>query len=357
MTGLLALTVWVICSRPKPVVAPAPETAQAPVPELPATPLLPVEKPAALPPPPPDHSRPTNLYARLKDADEPPKLTHEQLEAYLAANHRNAGSLLAAFRNSGDKVYLKEAEERFPNDPRVDYAAAFRSDSPEERSQWLDNLKNSAPDNALANYLAARDDFKAGQTAQALQELTAAAGKQNYQDYSLDFAQNAEEAYLNAGYSEAEAEGVSMSGVLLPQLAELKQVGVSLGELATSYRQAGDDASAQEAVQMALNLAQRLDPGGPGGEFTINNLVGIAVERIALNTMDPAAPFGDAGQTVQDQINALVQQRADIKTVNEQVDAVLPTFSDQDLASYYERIKLFGVQAAQQWVVAKSGQQ
>jgi hypothetical protein len=54
----------------------------------------------------------TNLYARFKD--KAPKLNAEQVEAYLKANGRNASSLLAPYRTSGDPALLKEAMETYP---------------------------------------------------------------------------------------------------------------------------------------------------------------------------------------------------------------------------------------------------
>ncbi len=49
----------------------------------------------------------TNLFARF--AKEPPKLTTEQVEAYLKSTGRNASRLLAAYRTSGDPALLTEA--------------------------------------------------------------------------------------------------------------------------------------------------------------------------------------------------------------------------------------------------------
>ena len=74
----------------------------------------------------------TNLYARLVNGDFP-KVSLEQLEAYLAQNRRNVDALLGALRASGNDALLAEAKEKFPNDPRVQFAAAFKTDSPEER--------------------------------------------------------------------------------------------------------------------------------------------------------------------------------------------------------------------------------
>src|SRR5213592_1168235 len=44
----------------------------------------------------------TNLIAGLLNGADPPKLTAEQVESYLRENRRNASSLLAAFRDTGD---------------------------------------------------------------------------------------------------------------------------------------------------------------------------------------------------------------------------------------------------------------
>ena len=165
----------------------------------------------------------TNLMARLLKG-ETPKLTRERIESYLKENRRSAASLLAIFRATGDSALLREAE-KYPHDPQVNFAAVFDKDaSPEERRQRLDAFKQSAPDNALANYLSALDYFKSGQTDQAVQELSAAFGKQGFQDYSWDFVQNAEEAWRAAGYTEAETKMVATWQLLLPHLAGLNDL-------------------------------------------------------------------------------------------------------------------------------------
>ena len=101
----------------------------------------------------------TTLYARF--AKEPPKLTTEQVEAYLKENGRKASTLLAAYRTSGYSALLKEAMQNYGNYPQVAFEAIFNGDlSPEQRRQWLNTFEQTAPDNALANYLSARDYLK-----------------------------------------------------------------------------------------------------------------------------------------------------------------------------------------------------
>src|SRR5262245_27265461 len=61
----------------------------------------------------------SNLISRLESGDTP-RLTAEQVEPYLEKNRRSAESLLAAFRATADKTFLREAMEKYPTDPRVD---------------------------------------------------------------------------------------------------------------------------------------------------------------------------------------------------------------------------------------------
>ena len=316
---------------------------------LPA-PHLQVSAPAE---PPADGLPTTSLIAKFLKDGVAPKLTHEQIEAYLKANGRTAANLLAAFQASGDPALMQEAMKSYPNDPQVDFRAALDKDlSPAEQRQWLSAFEKSAPDNALANYLSALNYFSSGQNDQAVQELNAAAGKSQFQDYFQDSQQSLQEAYLAAGYSVADAEMIGPAQMQMPQLAALKQLGLNMVSLANSYQQAGDPASAQSMLQMAVNLGRNLnDP------FLITSLVGMAIERNALSAMSPGSPYGSAGQTVQDQLNQLTQQRTTLMSINDQFqNSVAPEMSEPDWISYDQRRTIFGEAAAQQWAIGKYGQ-
>jgi hypothetical protein len=286
-----------------------------------------------------------------------PDLTLSQLQTYLEANHRDAESLLAAYQATHDRGLLDEALAKYANDPRVAFTAWFRSqpgaDDPnglKARRQALDVFKQAAPDNALANYLSAANYFKSGQPEQAVQELQAGAAKPKYDDYTQDAIQSMEEAYRAAGYSEAESKAAATSGALLPHLAEMKQAGLGLIDLANTYRQAGDTASAQAALQMSLDLGQRLDD--PNSMTLIQTLVGIAIQRKGLDAMAAAAPDAASGQAVQDQINALVQQRAAIRSMVSAVpmETWLPNATPEDVSAYFDRMRFSGEQKALQWL-------
>ena len=295
----------------------------------------------------------TNAYKRFAYGDYP-RPTRAQLEAFLSKNGRSVDALLGALRATDDEELLKEAKEKFPNDPRVQFAAAFKSQSPEERQQWLEKFKASDPENSLANYLLANEHLTAGRTEQALAELTAAGGKRSMENYLVDFIQNTEEAYRAAGYSDGEAKSIAGISALLPELAQLKGVGVGLADLAKRYREAGDEASAQAALQMGLNLAYRMDQSPQ--VTLIQELVGIAIERRMLDVMNPNAPYGLTGHTVKDQLDALTARRNAFKDLIKKTSPILESMSNEELGHYFDRIKIYGDYAALQWVARQSPQ-
>lgn len=311
----------------------------------------------------------TNLFARLMSGNFP-RLTAEELEPYLQQHNRSTESLLGAFAATGDRAFLREALEKNPDNPRLNLTAYYLGDAraaesergrngdqpaSAERRQLLDAFTKAAPDNSLPNYLLALDCFKAGQTDRAVEQLVAASQKSKFQDYSLQNIQDTEEAYRATGWSEAQAKAVASSQLPLPYLADLKQTGYKLVELAALYRQAGDEASAQAAEQIGLGLGQHLTE--PGQLTIIQELVGIAIERKVLSSMDPNRVLDTTGQTVQGRLDALDQRKAAIKTIAKPVSNILPTLSEPDLANYFDRIKLFGETAALEWLVKTHNQQ
>ncbi len=301
----------------------------------------------------PDESQTTNRMNQLLSGNVP-KLSPAQVESYLQANGRNAGSLMAAFRAIDDLAFLREAKEKFPNDPLVAFDAIFRSQNSEERRQWLDHLKRSAPENSLGNYLSALDFFKSGQSDQAVQELLNATKKPKFQEYMGDFIQNSEEAYRAAGYSVAESKAASGYSVQLPQLGQFKDLGRRVGDLANLYRQAGDESSAQATMQFGVTLAQRLSEAS-SPKVIITELVGQAIERQFLESMNPALPYDNAGRTVKDRLDELTQSRNAIKDLAKQGQRLVEMLPEQDLISYFDRIKVAGEREALRWIMERHG--
>ena len=171
----------------------------------------------------------------------------------------------------------------------MDFEAAFKSDStPEERRQWLTAFEKSAPDNALANYLSAADYFKVGQTDLAMQEMAAASGKQGFQDYSMDRLMDDREAYLDAGFL-CRVRSIGNNTINAAAIVTDQGLATAMVQQATDYQQAGDSDSAMAMLQMADALGSRYATASPA-ESEVSQLVGMAVERMALGSMDPTAP-------------------------------------------------------------------
>ena len=233
--------------------------------------------------------------------------------------------------------------------------AIFQADiTPEEKQRRVDKFRETNPDNALANYLGALQDFKAGRPAQALAQLQTAAGTRSLRDYSADFMQSSEEAYQTAGYSQADAATAAAIGLPQPYLPELKALGRSIGDLAAQYRQAGDQAAAQATLQMGLEIGQRLDSGSA---TMMQDIVGLTIQRNLLAELDPTMTFGGGGQTIQNQIDLLTQQRTALQTLATQQVGAVSALPDDDVVHYFQRMKASGETAALRWAVAKIGGQ
>jgi RNA polymerase sigma factor (sigma-70 family) len=295
----------------------------------------------------------TELYALI--TNKVARLTLAQVEPYLNAKGRNATSLLAAFRTTGDLTLLAEAMEKYPNEPQVGFEMASRNDaSPEERRAGLDALKNAAPENALANYLSALDYFKTGHKVEAVQELNAAATKSQFQDYTAERTRSDEEVYLSAGYPPGEAQMIANTFLPEAQLVQVRELGQNLVTLAASYQQVGDQDSHDLALQMALDLGRRFDD--PAANQTMRwQLIGIRVERAALGAMDPAGTVPDTGQVVQDRLNQIAGQMQSIQALTSQADPIWKTLSDQEWTDFHAQIAASGEEAAVRWLVSNYG--
>jgi hypothetical protein len=312
-----------------------------------------------------EESQPNDLLAQLLNGGSL-KLSREQIEPYLQDNRRSVESLLAGLRITADPTLLHEALERCPHDPRANLVASLAAlqnteSSPEERRQRLEAFKQSAPDNALANYLSAQDYFTAGQTDQAVQELIAASGQTKFQDYSLEFVQNVEEAYRAAGYSEAQARAAAGLEWPQAQALQLRSLCHNLADLANAYRQAGDEASAQATLRIGVILGRQI-ADQPPQQYLANDLFGLSIEIAMLAGMDaarpgfdPAGPYDNAGHTVQDRLDELQQRAATQGQLQRQARDLLQSFSEQEVISFFDRMKTLGEVEALRWARNRRG--
>jgi len=282
------------------------------------------------------------------------KLPREKVEAWLAKHSRDAVSLLAAFRALDDTNYLNEAATNFPNNPQVELAVLARDEFPADRRKWLDLFKVSSPSNSLANYLSAEDCFKNGNTVAAVQELQAATGKSQFDNYTVASELTGEELAQFCGESPLQAYQTAISGVAteeLPELATFKRLAQGIEQLQTQEMTAGDNTSAQNLAQMGMVLGNQLINGGGSG-LLINQLLGIAVERIVLSQLDSNTGYDFLdGKTPNQVSQELGEQKKEMTQTYQSFNAVYPNLTEAEMLNYLDRKKTYGEMNAMRWVV------
>jgi hypothetical protein len=83
-------------------------------------------------------------------------------------------------------------------------------------------------------------------------------------------------------------------------------------------------------------------------------MVGIAVERMALSSMDPSSAYGDG--TVQDELDQLMQRRESLTALVTQTTPFQQQMTAEDWLNYNERTLNFGEENAIAWLLNKYGQ-
>jgi hypothetical protein len=286
--------------------------------------------------------------------NRPPKLpdalSRKEIEAYLQQNKRNAESLLAAYRMSHDQSYLREAATNFPNTPFVQFAIIADKVFPEEQRKLIDAFKASSPDNALAWYFSAMDYFNSKQPDLAIRELAEATRRQSFDTYAAQATQAVEEMCDLAGWPPLAAKAWALSSESNSYLNSLKNLASQMMQTQQPDLTKGDATSANSMASMGMVLGNTLRAGSP-----IDQLVGMAIEKKILGQLDPAVNYDFLGRSVSAVLAELDQQKQAIADALKTRDQVLPTLNQTELASYFERKKLYGEVNAVLWLQSKHG--
>lgn len=269
-------------------------------------------------------------------------LTAEKIDAFVGARNRSVDSLLAAFRLGGGEAYLKEALERFPDHPQVLVTSLSQVQDAEKRLAILENLKRVDPDNSIGNCMAARALFQLGRKDEALEELRKSVGKP-LDDFTIASAQNAEEAFLFSGMPPAEAKLRALYGGTKSLVLQLRDLSDHMAKLGEEFRAGGDEASAESVREMQSGLGQQLQGEGA----LVDMLVGMVIEKKALRDLD-----SDEARARLEEIDQLKQNLTGrMKQVTELMK--VPSVAEGDWALYFDRAKLFGETAANDWMLEK----
>ncbi len=291
---------------------------------------------------------PLTIFQRIARNDtNVAKLPIEQVEAYLSQNHSNVESLITAYNVTGDKAYLRQALADSPTNSLALASAILMGADPEKRPEWIAQLKSSAPENSLGDYLSARENFKSTNYQSALADLGNAQSKSVFQDYALERLQGLEEIYMNSGHSAAEAKALAMVNIHLPHLKEMRDVGRDLSALEARYAEAGDANSAQALARMGLNIADTLAQSG--AYSMLSQAVGIAIQKDLLRPLDPNQSYDFLPGPVKEQLTQLDAQKKELQSLGATFDQWIQVASEPQLVSYFDRMKLHGEAEALRW--------
>src|SRR6185295_10920015 len=157
------------------------------------------------------------------------------------------------------------------------------------------------------------------------------------------------DAYLSAGYSEAEATGLAMGSLLMPHLAQLRDLSTELLARARTHRGSGNAASADRMLQAAIKMGAQLDR--TNSLTILENLVGIGIQQNAFKELAPTASFGNS--SVQSETDRLLQRRAELRAVANDFSKLFEAMSDKELGDYFNRQKQVGEETADRLALGK----
>ena len=294
----------------------------------------------------PEPSKP--LFARILAGEKAlSSVGSEALAAFLERSRTNAQSLVAAYQVTRDVAWLRMAATSFPSDPEVLFNVVAHNAFPENRREWLDRLKEAMPENALGNYLSAREHFKNMQSELAVQDLVEARAKGQFHEFTADKLQGLEDLYLATGKPAAEAKALAMANVLLPHLKDLRNLSKDLGAAQAAYISAGDYEGARKLALAGIELGHHLSRGN-GARSILNQMVGLVIEGEAVGQL-PADQWGGA-TSLADYRAAVEQEKARVRQASKMFEDWASVADDAQMISYFDRAKLYGEPAALAWL-------
>ena len=280
-----------------------------------------------------------------------PKLSSEQIEAFLKDENRSAGSLIVAFRLTQDAKYLNEALKNFSDNPAVQLEVALRASTVEERRQGIEAFKKLLPESPLGQYLQADLAFSQGDYAQAGQGLSQILSNGTLPDFSGSLFQNTEGAFLSSGYSPIESKIAALFAFnedRVRSLTTLQNVSENLSELRNQFIQQGDIDAAEPTVEMEITLGQHIQ--NQINPALLNALVGQAIERRILESLDPATPLGPNNQTVQSRLSELAVKNLETTELLDLIQRYpIESMSTEELNQYTQRVQQEGEIGALKW--------
>lgn len=289
--------------------------------------------------------------------------------AWLEARHRDAPGLLALWDISGDETYLREAADKFPDDPQICTAMLDHwlttpdRMSVEEAQLQVDRLIAAAPDNPMSYYweayfldqlsLSTWEPPNPGYAETLTATLQTALSKPGVPDRYLSQRRMVlKEAALAAGASPREAARLSMNGASLAAM-ESKFIN----RLAFSREKTSQSPADLELTDLSIQASQHLAQV-PG--LTVRFQQRLAqLESMSVSMLlerDPDAVIPETGQSVREYLDQRRLHPTEEETLLRQESAVtrfLGEMPDPVIAKYADLLALEGEFSAIRWAVGE----
>jgi hypothetical protein len=276
------------------------------------------------------------------------EVTPEEVDRILDESGRSAGNLIAAQAILGDYLYLREAAEKEPDNPEVHYWILANRVVPEERREYLKKFKESDPDNALGNYLAAEEAFRSQDIEGGIAELRAAAEK-GYRDYSDNLQDDVRQLYAASGKFDDEAiRNGSSRATAMPHVDQIQSLSQRLIE---GYQRLQADERPEEAAELVeLGIGMLETVAGNSGADAIGSRTMMLFMQEQLLTA-AGDPGGD--------LDGLTAERERVARLGESVKQIFGHEGLLDAAQldgYAERLHDQGEVGAAEWLVEQVGE-
>ncbi|QIF03018.1 hypothetical protein [Roseimicrobium sp. ORNL1] len=273
-----------------------------------------------------------------------PELTPSQLEAYVVQEGRSAASLLTAFvLSNGEASWLREAAERYPENPRVSATMLMRgSELGGGSKEWIRRMQENDPKNSLGWYQAALTAFKNGNSDDALDALQSAVSRGRPSQYHEEFSREVSKAYRSAGYEALQAESLGASRMegqhfsLLVELATLVSA-----EPAFARGPAGKE---------MLDLAEKLRTS-TGRGMVMDRMAATMIDSHLLSQFELSDDVPGTGVFTIEQLEKGRYESSEIMALVERCKRLMPKLSDTEVKQFLRRMSIEGEVKAMEWVV------
>ena len=291
--------------------------------------------------------RVAKLFQGLRGGPRRGKISRQAIEAFLTSTERSGGSLLAAWEESGNEAYLREAAKRFPDDLRVQLAAAMSFGS--ERAVWIERLKKSDPTNPLPNWIAAAEHFSGKRSKEAIAELLGADGKTSFQNYAEQMVPERRALFEASGIEPMRAQVEAQMNMRYEYLGRLQSAARGIESEVKTLRAGGDAQTAQDLSATAVNIGRILGANQQGS--LIDQLVGLSVESTALKQIPRGEAMAVLGTTTEQRTADLEKQKRELLELGRVAGEVVKGKATmEEVAEYLQRRQRDGELAALRWL-------